>query len=259
MGKKVQAARERERLAKRQHEVAKDHLEYHKAKLQATKVRSDIQWDTLIEGFKAADLSYDSKAGSEMGVEDMSVAGENLDLQTFADPPAPSASLFPTPFQTPPPPPRKERKISAGNRLACLAGNQPHGTPFAATDATPFQAAAVAPPPPDGADAEALRIARIKEEGAKHNVREYLLQSAISHGITWEVLATDLQLGHEAAIQAARGITPNLNQLSPVSLHVADATYNEIVASQAASNVLSPTKKDPSSIAEEEMGAAGIQ
>ena len=255
---KLAEAREWQRRANRAMENAHKHIAHFTKKLQAVESRVDYdEWQKLgkLEPIK---WDFDSEAENEDGeadtedMEDMSDSGEHLHQPVIGD--AQPAS----PFQTPPPPPRKKR-ITVSNRYACLAKEEPDTAPFAANAVTAFQTAANAPQTQDGADAEARRVARLKTEGPKHKVADYLIQGAILHGATWEVLASDLKLGLEAATQAAAGITPaNLGRLSPVSLHVAEAAYQEHVAAQTAPSAIPQTAQDQSSIIQTEMASAGI-
>ena len=242
-------------------ENAHNHIAHFEKKLKAVESRVDYEEWKKLGKLEPIKWDYDSDAENETGevdaedMEDISVAGEHLHLQVLGDAQATPAS----PFQTPPPPPRKKR-ITVINRYACLAKEEPDTAPFAANAVTAFQTAANAHQIQDGADAEALRVARLKTEGAKHNVAEYIIQGAIVHGATWDVLASDLKLGLEAATQAAAGITPaNLDKLSPVSLHVAATAYQEHVAAQTASSAIPQTTQDQSSIIQSDMAIAGIQ
>ena len=131
------------------------------------------------------------------------------------------------------------------NRYGLLADAEPNPQPFAATQNTAFQTAEGAGQQADGLDAEAARIKHIRSEGAKLNIQEWFLESAISAGVTWHTLMEQLAIGHHAAALAAAGTVPtpeDLAKLTPVSKQAADLALRDMQQLQQQQQQLAATQ-----------------
>ena len=104
-------------------------------------------------------------------------------------------------------------------------------------------------------DAEAARIAILKEKGAEHGVQDWIIQAAIHHGVPWLTVEADLKKGITAATQIAAGFTPeDQGQMSIMAQHATQITLRTMAAQQTATLQAIP---DEAQLHKEGIEAAG--
>ena len=216
---KWEDAREKQRIANRVVDDAVNHIRHFEKKLKAIdETVSEEEWDQI--QFVNTDWSHDSLPGDPQDAESMSVAEEStsfLDMSGSTD----TAGTL-TPQQ---PSPWKRHKVMTSNSFGPLADAETNPQPFAATQNTAFKHVDGAGQQADGLEAEAARIKLIRDEGARHNIQGWFLDSAISAGVTWQTLVDQLAIGHRAAHFVAAGNVPtqeDLAKLTPVSKQAAE-------------------------------------